>query len=219
MLYTPVPGTPLYAEMSQQGRTLDVDYADIHGQWKFNFRHAAISHDDSKRLLDAAFRLDFERNGPSLFRICETIFRGWQRHHDSPDPRVRERMQEEARKIRTTYNAALWAMERRLKKSNPAVSERMRALRREIEQQFGLPTRLLRVVGGPLLTLTSKIEDRRLAHGQTYEPKTFVERRNWDAKVQSLPVGQSEPEEVQSELAQKQCAVASVGVNAAEART
>ena len=38
MLYTPVPGTPLYQQMEQEGRMLDgVDLADIHGQFKFNF--------------------------------------------------------------------------------------------------------------------------------------------------------------------------------------
>jgi radical SAM superfamily enzyme YgiQ (UPF0313 family) len=48
MLYTPVPGTPLYQEMSEQGRMLsDVDLADIHGQFKFNFQHSAITRDDS----------------------------------------------------------------------------------------------------------------------------------------------------------------------------
>src|SRR3970040_1909492 len=36
MLYTPVPGTPLYQDMKAQGRLLDeVDLADIHGQYKF----------------------------------------------------------------------------------------------------------------------------------------------------------------------------------------
>src|SRR5271166_6014454 len=40
MLYTPVPGTPLYQEMSDQGRMLDnIEMADVHGQYKFNFRH------------------------------------------------------------------------------------------------------------------------------------------------------------------------------------
>jgi len=49
----------------------NIDYADIHGQYKFNFEHAAISRDDSKRFLDWAFRLDFEKNGPSLYRIWQ----------------------------------------------------------------------------------------------------------------------------------------------------
>jgi hypothetical protein len=81
MLYTPVPGTPLYQEMSDQGRMLEnVDFADIHGQDKFNFRHSALSREDSKRFLDWAFRRDFEQNGPSLYRMCRTMLQGWLRY-------------------------------------------------------------------------------------------------------------------------------------------
>ena len=180
MLYTPVPGTPLYYQMKSEGRMLDdVDLADIHGQFKFNFRHAAISRDQSQELLDGAFRYDFEVNGPSLFRICQTLFNGWQRYHNHPECRVRARFAHEARKLRTTYNAALWAMEQRLKHRNPKVSARITVLRREIEDAFGLPTRLLRMALGPVLLWTSKREDRRLAAGVTYEPQTFVERHHW----------------------------------------
>jgi radical SAM superfamily enzyme YgiQ (UPF0313 family) len=180
MLYTPVPGTPLFRQMQEEGRMLsDVELADIHGQFKFNFIHAAISRDDSKRWLDWAFRFDMERNGPSLFRICDTMFQGWKRYKDHPDRRVRERIANEAVKLRTTYNAALWVMEKRLKKTNASVSARIRELRREIEGEFGTATRLLCTVVGPLLLWTSKREDKRLARGKTYEPKTFVDRRNW----------------------------------------
>ncbi len=180
MLYTPVPGTPLYQQISNEGRMLgDVDLADIHGQYKFNFRHAAITRDQSKQFLDWAFQFDFERNGPSLFRICDTIFQGWKRYRNSQDERVRERMKLEALKLRTTYDAALWAMEKRLKKTNTAVSERIRSLRLDIEREFGLATRAVRMLAGPLLLWTSRREDRQLAAGKTYEPQTFVERRNW----------------------------------------
>lgn len=120
MLYTPVPATPLYQQMMEQERMLnDVEPADIHRQFKFNFRQAAISRDESKQFLDGAFRQDFEENGPSLFRICQTLFNGWQRYKDHPEARVRARFTYPAHKLRTTYNAALWAMERRLKRSNP----------------------------------------------------------------------------------------------------
>jgi radical SAM superfamily enzyme YgiQ (UPF0313 family) len=180
MLYTPVPGTPLYHQMNGEGRMLDnVELADIHGQFKFNFRHAAISRDQSKDLLDGAFHRDFEQNGPSLFRICQTLFNGWQKYHDHPEARVRARFANEARKLRTTYNAALWAMERRLKRSNPDVASRIRDLRLQVEKTFGMPTRLFRMALGPVLVWTSKREDRRLAAGVTYEPQTFAERHNW----------------------------------------
>ena len=180
MLYTPVPGTPLFQQMTEEGRMLDgIDLADIHGQHKFNFEHAAISRDESKRLLDWAFRFDFERNGPSLFRICDTIFQGWMRYKNHPDARVRLRIANEAFKLRTTYDAALWAMEKRLKKTNAEVAARIKTLRREIESEFGAATRLVRAVTGPVLLWSSKREDRQLANGKTYEPPTFVDRRNW----------------------------------------
>jgi radical SAM superfamily enzyme YgiQ (UPF0313 family) len=179
MLYTPVPGTPLYHEMEQAGRMLDVDLADIHGQFKFNFQHAAISRDDSQQFLDWAFLRDFERNGPSIYRISQTILQGWRRYKDHPDRRVRERFEREVQQLRSSYNAALWAMERHLRQANQAVSEQVRTLRREVEKEFGMAARLARAFLGPVLLWTTRREERRLAAGKTYEPPTIVERSNW----------------------------------------
>ena len=180
MLYTPVPGTPLYKEMAEQGRLLtDIDPADIHGQFKFNFRHAAISREDSKKFLDWAFWRDFESNGPSLYRMCQTMLLGWQRYKDYPDPRVRERFTREMKKLSSAYNAALWAMEKEFKKVNRGVSDRIHKLRREVEQEFPVVARLTAASLGPVLLWSTRREDRRLAKGRTYEPPTFLERRNW----------------------------------------
>jgi radical SAM superfamily enzyme YgiQ (UPF0313 family) len=180
MLYTPVPGTPLYQEMSDQGRLLkDVDFADIHGQYKFNFRHGAISRDDSERFLDWAFRRDFERNGPSLYRMCQTMLQGWRRYKDYPDPRVRERFARQMKKLSGAYNAALWVMEREFKKVNRSVSERIHNLRREVLKEFPVVARLTAASLGPILLWSTRREEDRLASGRTYEPPTFVERRNW----------------------------------------
>ena len=179
MLYTPVPGTPLYLEMAEQGRLLNVDLADIHGQYKFNFRHAAISRDDSKHFLDWAFRRDFERNGPSLYRMCRTLLEGWKRYKDYPEARVRERFAREGRKLRTAYSAALWVMERHFRQVNWNVSQQIRALRAEVESEFGITARWAATVAGPVLSWTTRREERRLAAGWTYEPPTIRERRNW----------------------------------------
>ncbi|MBI3478152.1 MAG: radical SAM protein [Acidobacteria bacterium] len=193
MLYTPVPGTPLYKEMSEQGRMLEgIDFADIHGQHKFNFRHAAISRDDSKRYLDWAFQRDFERNGPSLARMCQTMLQGWQRYRDYPDARVRERFARDNAKLRTVYSAALWTAEHYFRKVNREASEQIRALRRELAKEFGMVSRVSAWVGGPALLWTTRREDRRLAAGKTYEPPTFVERRNWTpAATTVLPSAQA----------------------------
>jgi radical SAM superfamily enzyme YgiQ (UPF0313 family) len=179
MLYTPVPGTPLHREMSEQGRLLEgIDLADIHGQHKFNFRHAAISRDDSKKFLDWAFRRDFEQNGPSLYRMCRTLLDGWRRYKDYPDARVRERFARDAVKLRTAYSAALWAMEKQFRDLNTRVSDEIRALRQDVEGEF-IAARVSGLLGGPLLLWTSRREEKRLAGGKTYEPPTFLERRNW----------------------------------------
>jgi radical SAM superfamily enzyme YgiQ (UPF0313 family) len=182
MLYTPVPGTPLYKEMAEEGRMLaDVDFADIHGQYKFNFRHAAISREDSKRYLDWAFWRDFELNGPSLYRMCRTMLQGWKRYKDHPDPRVRERFAREVKKLSSAYNAALWAMEREFRNVNRTVSERIHNLRREVEKEFPVVARLTAASLGPVLLWSTRREEHRLARGCTYEPPIFIERRHWSA--------------------------------------
>ena len=182
MLYTPVPGTPLYGEMAAQGRLLDVDLADIHGQHAFNFEHAAISRADSQRFLNAAFVRDFERNGPSLFRVCRTTLAGWQRYRDDADARVRRRFRFEARSLRY-YAVVLWAMERQLRPTHAALADEVGALGAELGREFGPLSRLLGAALGPALLWTSRREQRRLERGQTYEPPTFVERRNWAAEA------------------------------------
>jgi radical SAM superfamily enzyme YgiQ (UPF0313 family) len=180
MLYTPVPGTPLYREIDEAGRLLDdVDLADIHGQFKFNFRHAAISRDDSKKFLDYAFLRDFELNGPSLYRICRTTFEGWKQYRDSADARIRARFEREAKSLKLIYASALWAMEHKLRKTNAAVSERVKALRQEIERALGPLASLSAGILGPVLLLSTLREELRLARGKTYEPPTIVERMHW----------------------------------------
>ena len=180
MLYTPVPGTPLYAEMAEQGRLLDVDLADIHGQNAFNFRHAAITREESSKFLNWAFRRDFERNGPSLFRVCRTTFAGWKQHKDHPDPRVRERFAREGRLLRHAYPAILWAIERRIRRDNAAVALEVRALRLELEREFGMSAIAASRLAGPILWWTSLREEKRLAAGRSYEPETIIGRRNWE---------------------------------------
>jgi hypothetical protein len=166
--------------MSAEGRLLhDVDYADVHGQFKFNFKHAAISREDSKRFLDWAFWRDFQLNGPSLYRISRTLLAGFKRYKDYPDARVRERFTREMEKLSGVYSSALWAMERQFRKVDRNVSEQIRALRQEFRQESGFLSRMLPALLGPVLLWTTRREEKRLARGKTYEPPTILERSNW----------------------------------------
>jgi hypothetical protein len=71
-------------------------------------------------------------------------------------------------------------MEHRLTRSNPLVAAKIRAFRKEMEQEFGLIAVVAGKLLGPVLWWTSRREDQRLAAGQTYEPAPIIDRRNWN---------------------------------------
>ncbi|MCE5274754.1 MAG: cobalamin-dependent protein, partial [Deltaproteobacteria bacterium] len=76
MLYTPIPGTPLYEQHQRAGSLLSEEQcpaADTHGQYRFNFAHEHIREGQEKDYLRNAFRRDFEVNGPSLARMMRTM--------------------------------------------------------------------------------------------------------------------------------------------------
>jgi hypothetical protein len=101
------------------------------------------------------------------------------RYGHDPDPRVRERLADAATQLRTGYGAALWAMEKYLRESNEAASEKIRALRLQIERDLGGISKYVNNLVGPVLLWTSRREARRFPDGRPMEPRTFVERRNW----------------------------------------
>ena len=180
MLYTPMPGTPLHEEVAREGRLLeDIDLADIHGQFKFNFRHPAISRDQSKVLLDRAFTMDYDRNGPSLYRLTRTMLQRWKMYAKHPDVRVRERLAADAAKLRGGYGAALWAMENYLRKTNRVVATQIREVRLEIERELGGWSATINRTLGPLLLWTSRRDARKHPRGRRIEPRTFIDRLNW----------------------------------------
>ena len=182
MLYTPVPGTPLYAEHEAKG-TLDpeVNPADYHGQSHFNFRHPSISREQSGEFLLRAFRRDFNRNGPSVLRIIRTLLQGWKRHHNHPEQRIRKRYRREARFFGLTFGGAAWAMEKYFRKRDTALARKVHAIREDIHREFQLAGPLFGPVVGSFIRFRIWCEERRLSRGWTYEPPTFIERRNWNA--------------------------------------
>lgn len=180
MLYTPVPGTPLHAEMRAQGRMLEhLDLADIHGQYKFNFKHEHIGRDESKSWLDWAFERDMLVNGPSLYRMTRTLFEGWRRYGQDADARVRSRFATQAARLRKGHIALLWAMERYLRESNATVSSRIRAVRQRMERELGGFSRALNRATGLVLLGLARRDAALYPAGRPLEPRTFVERRNW----------------------------------------
>ena len=76
MLYTPIPGTPLYEIKKREGTLLpeaEFPIADAHGQYRFNYRHPHFKNGEEENYLLDAFRRDFEDNGPSLLRLIRVL--------------------------------------------------------------------------------------------------------------------------------------------------
>jgi len=177
MLYMPLPGTPLHAEVSGQGRMLseaECPTADTHGQFRFNYHHAHIPAGMESDLLLQAFRRDFEVNGPSMLRVLRTTLKGWKRYKNHPDRRIRRRFELEADAIATTFSAVVGGT-RSYYRKNPALRARMTSLLKDISREFGWRSRLSAILGGPYVHWKIHRESRRLAAGWTYEPPTFYE--------------------------------------------
>ncbi len=175
MLYTPIPGTPLYADHKARGLLLDPEdcpEADCHGQLRFNYRHPHIRNGEETEFLLRAFHRDFEVNGPSIVRIARTVLRGWKRYKSHVDRRVRERFAWEARDLAVSYAGALWAA-RKWFRSNPALAKSISETLKDIYREFGLKSRLAAPVVGRYLRHMAKREERRLNQGWTYEPPCF----------------------------------------------
>jgi len=177
MLYFPIPGTPLHAEMSAKGLMKDeseTPMADCHGQSFFNYRHPHIRDGQETEFLLRAFDRDFEVNGPSLVRVARTTLAGWKRYKNHPDPRVVRRFAWEALELGTTFSALVGACKRYYRK-DPAMRSEMSALLKDLYREFGWKARFFGIVGGLYLLRKIRQEEKRLAAGWTYEPPTFYE--------------------------------------------
>jgi hypothetical protein len=187
MLYTPNPGTPLYEQHRKEGTLLpetEFPAADAHGQYRFNYRHRHIHDGLEEQFLIDAFRRDFEVNGPSIARMIRTLLNGWQRYQNHPDKSIRNRFACEARPLRTTYAAAVWAM-RKWYRNNESISKKMDSLLGDIYKVFGWKTRMVVPLAGRFLFTALKKEEKQLADGWSYEPDSFYEKNAAAVAIQA----------------------------------
>ena len=178
MLYTPIPGTPLYAEhLANQTLKDPSEYheGDIHGQFIFRHRHPHLKPGQETEFILKAFRRDFEINGPSVLRIARTVLAGWKRYKYFADERIRNRFAWEARDMAVTFPATLWAAQRWFKERNPVLVKKLSGLLDEIKQEIGIKARLIAPLAGRFVWAKLRDEEKRLKTGLTYEPPTFYE--------------------------------------------
>ncbi len=195
MLYTPIPGTPFWKQMADDGKLTDEaceHVADTHGQHRLNYRHPHLAAGEETKFLLRAFERDFEVNGPSVVRVARTTLAGWRRYRKHPDPRVRRRFEREGKGLATVHAGAMWAA-RRWFADRPALRDKLSAMQRELHTACGLTARLAGPLIGRYILRRLRAEDARLRAGWTYEPPTFYEKTNQPtagaAPATAAPIG------------------------------
>ena len=193
MLYTPMPGTPLYHKHRQDQTLLpesECAIADSHGQDRFNYLHSHIRDGQETQFLLDAFQEDFRVNGPSLIRIIRTTLNAWQKHKNHPDKRIVKRIKSGMSGFSSVYSASVWAI-RKYYNNDPHLHAKANDLLEDLYQTFGWKTRFLAPIIGQFLSWTIRREEQRLNRGWTYEPPVVYEKNalaiKLDRKLISLP--------------------------------
>ena len=185
MLYTPIPGTELYEEHKNDGSLLplnECEYADIHGQYKFNFKHKRISGGRESDYLLRAFKEDFAVNGPSIARMINTLVQGWKMYKNHPDKRIRGRYMRECGKLSTAYAAAIWAF-KKWYKYDKKMQDKMSNILKELYKEFGLKTRITAPIIGSIIHFSCKRDQAQLDKGKTLEPQTLYVKNKYAADL------------------------------------
>lgn len=200
MLYTPIPGTPLYAQLKAELRLRgesECEAADIHGQFVLNYRHpGGFTDQQTAEIMARAFAEDFKANGPSTVRIVRTELNGWQKYKNCLDARVQAKFAWEARNL-AVRSSALVGAARIYYRNSPEMYAKMSALLRDLHKEFGWKSRLSSFFAGRWLLRQIRKEEKRLAEGFSYEPPTFCERNSFVFDKPEIPLCQSiEPMEL-----------------------
>ena len=190
MLYTPIPGTPLFKEFEQDNRLkslAEVSIADIHGQFVFNYNHPHVKDGQETEFLLRAFRRDFEKNGPSIVRIIRNVLLSWLKFKNHPNPRIRERFAYEAKNLPVNYSGVLWATRKYYHKNRQYVADIDELLQR-IYREFGWKARFAAPIAGRYIYHKLLQQQKQLENGWTYEPPTFFETNFPNGPDGSTPI-------------------------------
>jgi radical SAM superfamily enzyme YgiQ (UPF0313 family) len=193
MLYTPIPGTPLWAELSAKGLIKDESeyhIGDIHGQLILNYHHPHLNDRQTAEFMGRAFDRYFHVNGPSVVQIIHTTLAGWRRHKSHPNPCVRDRFVREARKLATKFSVVVGAVTLYYR-NDPVLYAKMLALLQELHAEFGWKSRLASALRSRWLLRQIRKEDKRLAVGFNYEPPTFCDRNDAVSDRRDIPLCRS----------------------------
>ena len=190
MLLTGLPVTRLYEEMRAAGTLrVDLPHEEWHGQKELNYTHPLFPGDMPARLLERAFRHDYEENSSSICRMVETAIRGWRTLSALPNQDATIRHRIAATLIRLRKYRPLLPLLRRFA-VNARELERTRRIEAEVKQILGPHTAKERAAAFGAQILASAWSLRVRLVCDRIQPPTMVTRfpvREQDERMRVFP--------------------------------
>ncbi len=164
----PMPVTKLYLDYEEKGLLRhDIPFEEWHGQHRLWFRHPHFTPEDSERLIREAFQYDYDQQGSSLMRMCDTLLRGYATLAKFTDPFMKTR-REEMRQLAQHYRQVLPTLIQR--GHTPDVKEMAVELQSRYEAELG-PLTIRQRVLSRVLQGAATLEAWRVATGRNrYQP-------------------------------------------------
>ncbi len=140
LIYGPPPGTPFYERVMRensmhekyvQDRALMYRHAD---GFTTMMKHPTLAPEQIEALQRWCFEQDFERLGPSIFRVLEGRLLGYQKLKDSENPVLRRKAEHYVKDLRAAFPAFLAG---RLLGPNGAVRRWIGELERRVQAELG----------------------------------------------------------------------------------
>jgi hypothetical protein len=137
-----VPGTPFHERVIKENLLQDVYTSDKDlfyrraDGFKTMMKHPTLSPAQIEDMQRWCFEQDFQRLGPSIYRVLETRFLGYLKLKDSPNPVLRQKAEYFARELRYAYPVFLAG---RLLGPNATIRKWIGDLERRIHAELGQP--------------------------------------------------------------------------------
>src|SRR5208337_2737685 len=140
LIYGPVPGTPFYERIIKENLLQDVYTSDKDlfyrraDGFRTMIKHPTLSPEEIEGIQRWCFEQDFQRLGPSIYRVLETRLLGYLKLKDSPNPVLRQKAEYFARELRYAYPVFLAG---RLLGPNKTIRKWIGDLERRIHAELG----------------------------------------------------------------------------------
>jgi radical SAM superfamily enzyme YgiQ (UPF0313 family) len=142
LIYGPVPGTPFYERVIKENLLQDIYTSDKDlfyrraDGFRTMIKHPTLSPAQIEDIQRWCFEQDFQRLGPSIYRVLESRLLGYLKLKDSRNPILRQKAQYYARELRQAYPVFLAG---RLLGPNASVRKWIGDVERRIHEVLGQP--------------------------------------------------------------------------------